>query len=425
VTDTLSSDHNRGAATLQKANITRDVAVRNAGHKVRLLHVINSMNPRFGGPVEVIDQISRIHLTQGHEVEVVTLDRPHDPWVKKSSPRVHALGPGRGRYGFSSRLVPWLRSRASEFDAVVVHGLWQYHSFAVWRALRRRDVPYFVFAHGMLDPWFKRTYPLKHLKKWLYWPWAGYRVLRDASAVCFTCEEERLLARQSFWLYRCNERVIAFGTAAPQGDPETQKQLFFELYPEMLGKRSVLFLGRIHPKKGCDLLIRAFAKLLREFPASGCDSEPLHLVIAGPDQAGWSAHLQALAASLGISQRITWTGMLSGDPKFGALRSAEVFALPSHQENFGIAVAEALACGVPVLISNKVNIWREIERDGAGLVATDDEEGTLRSLRGWFSKERVEQQTFRDRAYKCFADRFEIHKAADSLVKVLVSGGSR
>jgi glycosyltransferase involved in cell wall biosynthesis len=298
---------------------------------------------------------------------------------------------------------------------VVVNGIWQYNSLGVFRALRSGRTPYFVFPHGMLDPWFKHTYPLKHLKKWLYWPWGEYPVLRNAKAVCFTCEEERRLARKSFWLYRCNEKVVAYGTSAPAGDPGEQKRLFFERYPQTQGKRLILFLGRIHPKKGCDLLIRAFAQALKDV------SEPLHLLLAGPDQTGWSAQLKALSASLGIKDRTTWTGMLAGDVKFGALHAAEVFALPSHQENFGIAVAEAMACGVPVLISNKVNIWREVQADGAGLVEIDDEEGTLRSLRIWMSKQKEEQESFRARALKCFADRFEIHKAADSLIRVLDS----
>ena len=109
--------------------------------------------------------------------------------------------------------MPWLRAHAPDYDAVVVHGVWQYTSLAVWRALRRGPVPYFVYFHGMLDPWFKRAYPLKHLKKWLYWPWADYRVARDAKAVLFTAREEARLAAQSFWLYRVTPAVVGYGLA--------------------------------------------------------------------------------------------------------------------------------------------------------------------------------------------------------------------
>jgi len=192
-------------------------------------------------------------------------------------------------------------------------------------------------------------------------PWAEYRVLRDARAVLFTCEEECRLARDSFWLYRCNEVVVNYGTSRPKGDPDAQRREFFLHYPELQGKKLVLFMGRVHPKKGCDLLIEAFAKVLGPRPE-------WHLVIAGPDQVGWQKNLNDRAVHLGMVSRVTWAGMVNGAMKWGMLRAAEVFLLPSHQENFGIAVAEALAAGAPALISNKVNIWREILADGAGMV---------------------------------------------------------
>jgi glycosyltransferase involved in cell wall biosynthesis len=134
-------------------------------------------------------------------------------------------------------------------------------------------VPYFVFTHGMLDPWFKRHYPLKHLKKWLYWPWGEYRVLRDARALMFTCEEERRLARESFWLYKANECVTNYGTARPEGDSEKQREAFLSEFPELRGKRVLLFLGRIHEKKGCDILIQSFGDLAR--PAGGPARTPI------------------------------------------------------------------------------------------------------------------------------------------------------
>jgi glycosyltransferase involved in cell wall biosynthesis len=173
-----------------------------------------------------------------------------------------------------------------------------------------------------------------------------------------------------------------------------------------------LFMGRIHPKKGCDLAIRAFAAVLAQDP----DWE---LVIAGPDQVGLQRELNDLATGLNIANRVHWTGMINGPVKWGAMRSAEVFILPSHQENFGIAVAEALACGVPALISNKVNIWREVQRDGGGLVADDDLEGTCSLLRTWVSMSEHEKQLMRQGARECFEQRFEIHRAADSLLEVL------
>ena len=111
----------------------------------------------------------------------------------------------------------------------------------------------------MLDPWFKRTYPFKHLKKWLYWASFEYRVLRDAEFVFYTTEQERLLARQSFWLYKANEVVVGYGTTAPPSDSARQQKVFLDHFAHLNGKRILLFLSRIHPKKGVDLLIEAFA----------------------------------------------------------------------------------------------------------------------------------------------------------------------
>jgi glycosyltransferase involved in cell wall biosynthesis len=382
---------------------------------MKILHLLSTIDPRAGGPTEGVRQ-SGINMTAlGHEVEVVTLDDPAAPWLATFPLTVHALGPSRGNYGLTPHLVPWLKVHATRFDAVIVNGLWQYHSYGAWKALRALQVPYYVFPHGMLDPWFKRTYPLKHLKKALYWPWAEYRVLRDAQRVLFTAEEERVLARQSFRLYRANEEVVAFGTNPPPAFSAPVRDAFLAAYPELKGKRLLLFLGRIHEKKGCDLLIKAFAEMRGLDPSA-------HLVMAGPDGGEWTPTLQKLAVELGVAERITWTGMLLGDMKWGAFHASDAFILPSHQENFGIAVAEALGCGLPALISDKVNIWREVEADGAGFVAPDTVAGTVLNLRRWLELEPSLASAMRARAKQTFHRRFTVDAMSKDLLRVLQAG---
>jgi glycosyltransferase involved in cell wall biosynthesis len=348
----------------------------------------------------------------GNEIEIASLDSPDAPYLKQIRTPVHPLGSSQSGFAYSRRFVPWLRANRGRYDIAIVNGIWQFHSIGAWQALRNSSTPYFLFTHGMLDPWFKKQYPMKHLKKWMYWPWAEYRVLRDARAVLFTCEEERRLARTSFWLYRCNEIVVNYGTSLPKGDPGIERRAFFENHPELQGKKLMLFLGRIHPKKGCDLLISAFAKLL-------AGNREWQLVMAGPDQVGWQKELEAKAAMLNVAGQITWTGMLAGEAKCGALRAAEVFVLPSHQENFGIAVAESLAAGLPVLISNQVNIWREIEGDKAGFVRADTLDGTCEMLQSYLQITAAERQAMRDAALRCFEQRFEIQRSAKILKNVL------
>ena len=246
---------------------------------MKLLRIIRSLDPVGGGPAEGIRQITS-HLTAlGIYTTVVSLDPPDSPWLHDQAFHSKGLGPVLGSYGYRRNLPDCIRSIAQNHDCVIIEGLWQYHAFATWRALRSTGIPYFVYPHGMLDPWFKHTYPLKHVKKWCYWPWADYRVLRDASAVLFTTEQERLLAKQSFFLYRANEEVVGFGTSIPPSEAVLQRAAFLNRFPHLSNKRLLLFLSRIHPKKGIDLLLEAFSGV------ASSDSA-LHLVIAGPDQVG-------------------------------------------------------------------------------------------------------------------------------------------
>jgi glycosyltransferase involved in cell wall biosynthesis len=384
---------------------------------MKILRSTHTVNPALGGPIESIRQSSAALLRRGHSVEIVSLDASDAPWVRDLAVPVHALGPGRGGYGYAPRFSNWIKEHHAEYDAVIVHGIWQYHSFGVWRALSGTTTPYFVFPHGMLDPWFKRTYPLKHMKKLLYWPWGEYRVLRDAAAVLFTSEEERKLARESFSPYTCKEVVVNYGTAAPAIDLERARAEFFEAFPKIRGQRFFLFLGRLHEKKGCDLLLEAFAAVRK----SSTGGSRMHLVLAGPcADEEFLQRLKRLAAeATNDDGSITFTGMLTGKPKWGAFSAAEAFVLPSHQENFGIAVVEALACGTPVLISNQVNIWREIEVDRAGYVEPDDLTGTTALLNRWLATPPDVRAEMKENARNCFSRRFEIERATDSLLKIL------
>ena len=381
---------------------------------MKLLRLIRCLNPTGGGPIEGIRQITPHLAALGVRTSVASLDPPDAPWLQHQPFEAIGLGPVAGGYGYRRGLPGRIRALARQHDAVIIEGIWQYHAFATWRALRGSGIPYFVYSHGMLDPWFKRTYPLKHFKKWAYWPWADYRVLRDATGVLFTTEQERQLARQSFWLYRANESVVGYGTSAPPGDADLQREVFLQRFPHLRGKRLLLFLSRIHPKKGVDLLIEAFAAVASSDPR-------LRLVIAGPDQLGWQAALQRRAAELGIAERITWAGMISGDLKWGAFRCAELFCLPSHQENFGIVVAEALACGLPVAIAEPVNIAAEVAAAKAGLLHADTTAGTTAALRQWLELPTAEHAQMGIRGVQLFADSFDFASVACALMPVLES----
>lgn len=386
---------------------------------MRLLHVIASVDPAGGGPIEGIVQQAAIRHAQQWEVHVATLDSPSAPCVKACPLTVHALGADKKptgwrrrlpwvHYGYSPKFVPWLRLHAPSYHMVVVEGLWNYAAYGSKKALAGSGLPYVVFTHGMLDPWFKQTYPLKALLKQVFWWLCEGPLLNNARLVLFTTEEEKLLAREGFRPYHPRERVVGYGTSDIAIDSERQQTAFRELLPQLGGRPYLLFLSRIHPKKGCDLLIEAFAAIAKDHPE-------IDLVMAGPDQMNWRRSLEQRATALGVAQRIFWPGMLSGDAKWGAFLGAEAFVLPSHQENFGIVVAEAMAAGKPVLITDKINIWREVEAVGGGLVETDQQASITRLLTRFLDLTPTEKAEMGQRARQGFLDHFEIHKAVDRI----------
>ena len=268
------------------------------GRTMRILHFIPSIDPATGGPIEGLRQRCTIYRNGGYEVEVASLDSPEFVQQCDFPAKVVGLGPGWGVYAYSRHAMPWLKANLSRFDVVFVNGIWNYNTVAAHRALAGTEIPWAVFPHGMLDPYFKMRYPFKHIKKVIYWHGLLRRVLRDATAVLFTCEEEKIQARRSFSRYSVREMVVPYGTFGPDCDTGAASEEFLARWPELRGKRVAISLGRIHPKKGTDILIKAYAATLGKDAA-------WRLAIVGPDQLGWRKELEPMAARLGIADRIT------------------------------------------------------------------------------------------------------------------------
>ncbi len=382
---------------------------------MKVLHVIGSLSPREGGPPEVTRQLARSYAECGDTMEVLCQDPPGSLFLNDVPCPVHALGQRLiGRYGLSPKLWSWLARNVSRFDAIVMQGIWTFPGVAVRATARKAGVPYGIFPHGALDPWFNKKYPVKHFKKLLYWP-IQYPVLRDAKAVFFTSKLEPDLAKTSFAPNEWNTVIFPNGIYEPASDPAETIETFYESSPSLRRRRYFLYLARIHEKKGCDLLLKAFARI-------ATTETDLDLVIAGPDQDGYKAILQRMTKDLGLKERIVWPGIIADDLKWGALRAAEAFILPSHQENFGIAVVESLAAHRPVLISNQVNIWPDIENAQVGLVDDDTLEGTERLMRKWLAMPQVERDAMSARTYPFFLSRYSMKNGARAINAVFQNG---
>lgn len=390
---------------------------------MRILNVIGSVDRRGGGTTDHVFSCSQLWVQAGHDCHILCLDAPTDPCVLSAPVPTIALG-RKGffrriqrfllplRYGYEPNFGRWLRRHGAEYDAIILNGLWNYTSFGTWLAIKGLNVPYYVCPHGMLDPWLKSASPTRHLLRLVFWQLAEKRVLREARAVIFACEEEKRLACGAFLQDTGNSYVIPYGTKDVSGDPVSQKRAFFSRFDKLQSRKLILFLGRIHPKKGIDLLIEAFASRAKEFPEHD-------LLIAGPDDVGLVPRLSETSRALGIGHRVHWAGMLEGDEKWGAFRAAEFFVLPSHQENFGIAVAEAMALSIPVLITDKVNIWREVRSSGGAYVVTDTPNGIAQGLQVMCSLVPLERERMGERARSYFAKHFDLEKNAAELLQLI------
>ena len=383
---------------------------------MKLLHVLPTLNPQMGGPVEGSRQLALANRRDGIDSEFATCDDPQAPWLKDTEFKNHGLGPSYLNYKFNPGLANWIKANASRYDGIIANGIWQYHSYAVYLGTRGSNVPYVAFPHGMLDPWFNKEYPLKAIKKKIYWRLFEHAVLSNALSVIFTCEEERRLARNSFSPYRIRESVIGYGITDPQIDREECRKAFWDRFPTLKGKRIILFVGRINAKKGCDLLLGGFKKFREMLGTKDCN---YHLVFAGPPESSYMNSLKRMESELRLQDHVTWAGMLMGELKWGAFLCADAFCLPSHQENFGIVVAEALSVGCPTLISDKVNIHHEITRDDGGFVETDSVEGTLNLLRKWNGLSFEAKEKFRISARACFIKNFLVTEVARKLRDVI------
>lgn len=334
-----------------------------AERPIRILHVIASLSERTGGPAKAAFDMARAVAKRDHRVAIYTTDRAVEPDgtirlnepVERDGVEIRVFREHFPRtFATSLPLMRALASAIPQADVVHLHSLYLFHVWAAARLCRRHGVPYLLRPHGTLDPYlWQRHRWRKRALELLFQD----RVIRGAAALHYTAEEEMALATP--YVHGAKGVVIPNGLDLADY-PEVPPGRLRAHYPEIGDRRIVLFLGRLNFKKGLDLLVPAFARALQRHP-------DLHLVIAGPDD-GMRGRTERWVDDAGIRARTTFTGMLKHTPKLEALRDSLLFVLPSYSENFGIAVVEAMACGVPVAITDKVNIWREVAAARAGVV---------------------------------------------------------
>jgi glycosyltransferase involved in cell wall biosynthesis len=383
---------------------------------MKILHIVSSIDPKAGGVTQAIKTMINGLKALRVVNEVVCLDDPDSSFLKHLSFAVHPLGPAKTSWKYAPALLNWLKENLVRFDVLIVHGLWQYHTYAAYLAFRDLKVKtpkVYVMPHGMLDPYFQKASgrKLKALRNLIFWKFIEHKLVNSSTGILFTSEAELSLAEKTFVPY-CPQAKYIVGLGVEPAPPFSPlMETAFEEKAGSVPTNFLLFLGRIDQKKGVDLLIKAYLKLREER-----DNVP-PLVIAGPGiDSKFGVEIIKLVNN---NKYILLPGMLSGAAKWGAFYLSGAFILPSHQENFGIAVVEALSCGKPVLISNQVNIWKEIETGGAGIVDNDNESGTYKILKNWLEKTEKEREDMCIFAKHTFNERFSVENATACLTEAL------
>ena len=336
---------------------------------MKILHVIANLVPRYGGPTKACFEMARAMANLGHTVSIYTTngDGPFELDVSVKYPivkdgvKIYYFPIQHPRFwGYSFPMTLKIKKTVRDYDIVHIHSLYLFHDLIGGHYCRRYNVPYLICPHGSLDPYiYKRHRIRKSIAELLF----ENRNIKSAAAIHFITEEEKKLA--SSYIFQTRGIVVPLGLDLSEYKSLPEKGTFRFQYPEIKENKIILFFGRLNFKKGLDILVRAFARVARE-------RNDVHLVLAGPDNEGFGDKVQTWLYEEGVLDHATFTGMLTGKDKLAVLRDADIFVLPSYSENFGISVVEAMACGVPVVISDKVNIWREVAESGAGSVATCD-----------------------------------------------------
>lgn len=383
--------------------------IDNKATELSVCHIVPSINELIGGPAYSVTSLASALANEGLKVELISLDYPElgpmlkAPGVKCHSIKVSSLG--RHFRGYSPALKELILNRAKEVDIIHNHGLWMWPNLYARQAAQAADIPLVISPRGMLEEW-----SLKHarLKKFLAWHLYEKANLKAAKAFhCTASSEQKALDNLGFTQTKV---IVPNGVDAEEFATPVARSILEDNFPEFRDKRLCLFMSRLHPKKGLKELINCWSALKSEI------QKEWQLVIAGPDLSGYRTKLEALVQDKGLADFISFTGPLSGPQKLSALQHAELFVLPTHSENFGVVVAEALASGTAV-ITTKAAPWDLLNSNGCGWWIEDSEEALLATLQKALLKETNELSLMGLRGQEVATRVFDWNKIAESTIK--------
>ena len=367
--------------------------------KIKILRIIHSLNPIYGGPQNTIIDNSLSLIQNGIKVDILTSDNKSYQLKKKNNIKIFNKGPSLNEYGLNIKLFYWLIKNKKNYDFFIIHGLWSFYTLIARLMLKKR---FFVFTHGQLDPFFSLNI-LKKIKKKLYWFLIEKNNLIASRSLLLTSDlEKKLITRTYVNTDGLKKTVVNYGISKPTFNKKKVLEVFYKRFPNLKSKNFLLFLGRFHEKKGCEILIHALKKLKEK-------NVVINIMFAGPNNK-YKDDLRNLVKSFELDKQITWSDIISNELKWGAITASKGMVLSSHGENFGVSLIESLSCGKPVLTTYKVNIYPNILEKKCGFISKNNIKDFTKILFKFNNLNKAKHQILSENSIKCFNDNFSLDK---------------
>lgn len=380
---------------------------------IKILMVVPSLSKIYGGPsksvIELVEAISAKRIS----VDIVTtsingdeqLDVTCNTWIESKNYRVrYFLYSHLSQFAFSASLTAWLFKHVCEYDIVHTNGMFSYPVLPAYWACQFHKIPYVITPHGMLEPW---ALAYKAWKKNLYFNLLEKPALKKASTIQMLASTEA--ERIEHFNLPTSLAIVPNGIHKKDFVSLPDSEIFYQQYPHTRNKNLILFLGRIDPKKGLDLLANAYGKVFTQFPQS-------HLIVAGQDNIGFMSTAKNYFSQAGCAEAVTFTGMLKGEQKYAALAAADIYVAPSYSEGFSISVLEGMACALPCVITTGCN-FPEAQKENAAYVVDIDAEAIANALIKCLENPQKAKE-MGDRAKKLIQEHYTWDKIALKMIDV-------
>lgn len=377
----------------------------------KVLSIIDSLNPKDGGPSHSLFDIALSNKQNNIQHDILYIGKKQKI-NDLSGIKIIALNNSIFKYGISLRLIFWLYQNKNNYNLFIIHGLWQFITL-----LSRIIIPnkYLVFTHGMLDPYFKSE-KFKSFKKKIYWNIFEKKNLLKAKFVLLNSIKEKKQINNTF--VKTNGikfKLINYGIYPKDINFKKSKLKFYSKFKFLKNYKLIVYIGRIHPKKGLDILIDAFEKI---------DNKRYILLIAGDINNKYAKALIQKVKNKNNSKKIIFANFLKGEIKWGAISNAASTILPSHGENFGVSIAESLLAGTPVICSNKVGTSKQIKESNAGIIVKNNKLSLYQGIMKFINLSQKQKEKLSKNSITCFNKNFNIkinHNFSDFLKKIINS----